>query len=161
MRDDRSTDPAALLLAALADELAERLAHRLAPQLVEIVEARGLELGPHERARSPQGDGPVTQGTDANGSRDGLWTAGRVAAHYDVEVRFVYQHADALGCVRLGGGARPRLRFDPKIVSERWARVGNALPETTSTRARSAPRRDARRRRGRASFELLDFDREP
>lgn len=64
-----------------------------------------------------------------------LWTARRVAGHYAVGVRFIYAHADDLGAIRLGAGPRPRLRFDPAVVRERWARV-NALPAETRTRRR-------------------------
>jgi hypothetical protein len=131
------------------------------PQLVELVEANGFELNSHEAAGSRQADGSAREGSEATRPEDGLWTAGRVAAHYDVAVRFVYQHADELGCIRLGGGARPRLRFDPDVVRERWPRVGGTLPESALTRRGSTPRSEARARRGRPSFELLDFDREP
>jgi hypothetical protein len=159
MRDERSTDPAALL-GALADEIADRLANRLVPQIVEIVEANGFELISHERAGSRRADGSAKEGTEATRPEDGLWTVGRVAAHYDVSARFVYQHADELGCVRLGGGARPRLRFDPDVVRERWPGVGDTLPQPAPTRRRSSPPSKAQRRRGRSSFELLDFDRD-
>jgi hypothetical protein len=50
-----------------------------------------------------------------------LWTVG---------VRFIYANADDLGA-----GPRPRLRFDPAVVRERWASV-NALPPETRTRRR-------------------------
>ena len=160
MRDEQSTDPADLLLGALADEIADRLANRLAPHLVEIVEANGFQVISQERTLSRQPSGSVKEGAKGAVPDDGLWTARRVAAHYDVAVRFVYQHADELGCVRLGGGARPRLRFDPDVVRERWPRVGET-PESASIARRSSPRTKGRRQRGRTSFELLDFDREP
>jgi hypothetical protein len=77
-----------------------------------------------------------------------------VAEHYAVGVRFIYAHADDLGPIRLGAGPRPRLRFDPAVVRERWTSVG-------------ALARDARTRRRRPtttlhvvpSEELLQFDR--
>jgi TraM recognition site of TraD and TraG len=96
-------------------------------------------------------------------SDDGeMWTTRRVAAHYGVAVGFIYQHADELGCVRLGGTARPRLRFDPAVVGERWPSVGGGAPELLPTRRRTTSSTSAARRRGaRASHELLDFDREP
>jgi hypothetical protein len=156
-RGDLHTDPAALFVSALADEIADRLATRLGPQLVEIVEANRSELISHERPRAAS----IGESSKAESPEDALWTAGRVAAHYDVAVRFIYQHADDLGCVRLGAGARPRLRFDPDVVRERWPRVGGALPELGPTRLRSTPRSEPSRRRRPASFELLDFDREP
>jgi hypothetical protein len=154
---DIHADPAALFVRALADEIADRLATRLGPQLVEIVEANGFELISHERPR----DASVGESSKAESPAEALWTAGRVAAHYDVAVRFIYQHADDLGCVRLGAGARPRLRFDPDVVRERWPRVGGALPEPGPTHRRSTPRSEPPRRGRRTSFELLDFDREP
>ena len=64
-----------------------------------------------------------------------LWTARRVATHYAVGVHFIYAHADELGAIRLGGGPRPRLRFDPAVVRERWASV-NALPPIARPRRR-------------------------
>jgi hypothetical protein len=64
-----------------------------------------------------------------------LSTARRVAAQYAVDVRFIYANADDLGAIRLGAGPRPRLRFDPAVVRERWASV-NALPPETRTRRR-------------------------
>ena len=134
------------LLGALADTIADRVAARLAPQLVDVVEAGAAGRTVPELAAA---------------SEDGLWSAGRVAAHYDVAVRFIYEHADQLGCVRIGSGRRPRLRFDPDVVRQRWSRVGAALPEPKPTRRRKSSRRNARTRSGRPSFELLDFDREP
>lgn len=156
-RGDIDGDPAALFVSALADEIADRLATRLGPQLVEIVEANGFELISHERPR----DASVGESSKAESPEEALWTAGRVAAHYDVAVRFIYQHADELGCIRLGGGVRPRLRFDPDVVDERWPRVGGALPEPGPTRRRSTTRSEPARSRRRLDFELLDFDREP
>jgi hypothetical protein len=105
---DRSGDP----ISALADQIADRLAIKLGSRLMESV------------GRPDQGP-------------QGLWTAREVAAHYDVGVGFVYQHADELGCIRLGGGRRPRLRFDPRVVRERWALVGDALPATAPTTRRA------------------------
>jgi hypothetical protein len=158
MSAGRSTDPVTLLLGALADEIADRLVQRLG---LSVGTATGRD--PYDLAAALRhGLSPVTS-PDPEPIRpdEGLWTASRVAAHYDVAVRFVYHHADELGCFRLGGGARPRLRFDPDVVAERWPRVGGALPEPGPTRRRSTTRSEPLRRRGRRpSFELLDFDRE-
>ncbi|MGZ4331011.1 MAG: hypothetical protein ACXVXL_23770 [Solirubrobacteraceae bacterium] len=110
---DQAEDP----IAALADQIADRLAIRLGPQLTGLVAS-----------------------TDPAPARE-LWSARRVAAHYGVGVSFVYQHADELGCVRLGGGRCPRLRFDPVTVQARWAQVGGALPGERPQRRRSQPRR--------------------
>jgi len=160
-RADFHVDPAALFVSALADEIADRLATRLGPHLAELVEAGAL-AGP--TGGRPDTGRPSQQATSAEtvaAYDDGLWSAGRVAEHYDVAIRFVYQHADELGCVRLGGGVRPRLRFDPNTVRERWPQVGGSLPETAPARRRAASTRASRKRPGRPRFELLDFDREP
>lgn len=91
-------------------------------------------------------------------SPPGLWTAHQVAAHYDVGVRFVYQHADELGAIRLGGGRRPRLRFDPRVVRERWAIVGDALPATAKTKRRTRRDGSGQRSSARRTYELIEYD---
>ena len=80
-----------------------------------------------------------------------LWTARRVAAHYAIGVRFIYANADELGAIRLGAGERPRLRFDPAVVRERWASV-NALPAQTRTRRRPTELRAV------PTVELLEYE---
>jgi hypothetical protein len=129
---DQAEDP----IAALADQIADHLARRLGPQLTRLVAA-----------------------TDSSPSPE-LSSARRVASHYDVGVSFVYQHADELGCIRLGGGTCARLRFDPETVQARWAQVGGALPAERPQRRRSKPRQR------RATYQqdediLLEFDRGP
>lgn len=84
-----------------------------------------------------------------------LWTARRVATHYAVGVHFIYAHADELGAIRLGAGPRPRLRFDPAVVRERWASV-NALPPV----GRPRRRRPATKLHAVPAVELLEFDRD-
>jgi hypothetical protein len=54
---------------------------------------------------------------DQPGAR-GMLTARQVAARFNVERGWVYEHADELGVVRLGRGPRPRLRFDPAVVAQ-------------------------------------------
>jgi len=125
-------------VAALAALIADHLADRLAPRIAEL-----LAMGTADASNDDPSD---------------LWSARRVAAHYDVGVSFVYQHADELGCVRLGGGARPRLRFDPDVVRARWHRVGEMPSITAPTRRRSSRRPAGSRRR--RNYELLDYDRE-
>lgn len=126
---------AADAIQALADRIADRLAVRLDARLDALW-------------RSANADRP-----------DALWTAQRVASHYGVRVDFVYRHADELGCVRMGGGPCPRLRFDPDAVHERWPSVGGAPPAESPKRRR----RSARRTKPSATdtHDLLDFDREP
>ena len=63
---------------------------------------------------------------------DGMLTAAQVAARFNVDRSWVYTHAEELGVVRLGDGPRPRLRFDPAIVSQRFiatrGRASSARP---------------------------------
>jgi hypothetical protein len=160
MRDDASRDPAILLMSALADQIADRLASRLAPQLAEIVGAGALDTG-SESGEAPKSAPATPSGAAQAPDNRELWTAQRVAAHYDVAVGFIYQHADELGCIRLGGSVRARLRFDPAVLRERWPRVGSGAPEVVPTRRRTMSPAASRRRGTRASHELLDFDREP
>jgi hypothetical protein len=54
-----------------------------------------------------------------SGLEGGLLTASDVAAAYNVARGWVYAHADELGAIRLGDGPRPRLRFDPAVVTQR------------------------------------------
>jgi hypothetical protein len=129
---DRPEDP----IAALADQIAERVAVRLGSRLTRL--AASTEPGPVRE----------------------LWSARRVAAYYSVSLSFVYQHADELGCVRLGGGSCARLRFDPVILQARWAQVGGALPAERAQRRRPRPRRPLATRQAEEDL-LLEFEREP
>jgi hypothetical protein len=47
-----------------------------------------------------------------------LLTVEQVAKHLAVSSDWVYRHADDLGAVRLGGGAKPRLRFYASTVAD-------------------------------------------
>jgi hypothetical protein len=69
-----------------------------------------------------------------------LVDAGRVARELGVERDWVYDHAKALGAIRLGG-PRGRLRFDLQVVKER---LGGSEPSSWR-----APRRPARRAKSR------------
>jgi hypothetical protein len=137
-------DQAQLLMAALVDELADRLASRLVPKIADLV--------------STAAPSPPAQPQSAGA---GLWTTRRVAEHYGVAVGFIYQHADELGCIRLGGSSRPRLRFDPDVVRKRWPLVSARLPELAPTNRRPKSPARSRRRPSDASSELLEFGREP
>lgn len=46
-----------------------------------------------------------------------LLTAAQVARRFGVDRSWVYAHADELGAARLGGGSKPRLRFNPVQVA--------------------------------------------
>jgi hypothetical protein len=123
-------------IAALADQIADRVALRLAPQLSRLAS--------------------LTDGSPA----PEWWTARCVASHYGVGISFVYQHADELGCVRLGGGSCARLRFDPVAVQACWAQIGGALPAERPRRRRSRPRRAPSTHQHDEDL-LLEFEREP
>jgi hypothetical protein len=69
-----------------------------------------------------------------------LITAEEVARWWGISRRWVYDHADELGAHRLGGGRRPRLRFDPDEVAERLGEPG-AGDRTGGDERRSAPMR--------------------
>jgi hypothetical protein len=122
------------------DEIVDRLGEVIVERVVEALMA-----------------GPTR--TDLAPNAEGLWTTRQVAAHYGVTPSFVYQHADELGCIRLGGGTCPRLRFDPNVLRERWATVGQPASAPTERRTRAASRRSRSRRE--RNFELLEFDRDP
>jgi hypothetical protein len=51
-----------------------------------------------------------------------LLTVAEVSAWWGVHRGWVYEHAAELGAIRIGGGQRPMLRFDPKQVIHRLAR---------------------------------------
>jgi hypothetical protein len=149
-------------LTVLADRIADRIAERLARALGQLFEAEHVPGG----ATAPI----VTSPDDRNGEvalrRDGespsdLWTVRRVAAHYAVTESFVYQHAEELGCIRLGAGRCARLRFDPEIVRERWATIGTLPVLQPVPRPRRASRRRRSFARAEQTVELLDFDRNP
>jgi hypothetical protein len=69
------------------------------------------------------------------GPAGGLLTASEVAEAFHVTRGWVYAHADELGAIRLGDGPRPRLRFDPAVVTQRLQqRRGRVSAPPTSTR---------------------------
>ena len=99
-------------------------------------------------------------------SRAQLITAEEVARWWGVSRRWVYDHADELGAHRLGGGRRPRLRFDPDEVAERlgepgarseagadeWGSApmrGDCASDSLSVRSRAMVGRQAKKRPGR------------
>ena len=55
---------------------------------------------------------------DFSGMRESLLTAAEVAASFGVDRSWVYAHAGELGVVRIGHGPRPRLRFDPVVITQ-------------------------------------------
>jgi len=53
-----------------------------------------------------------------------LVDAAELAKRFGIEWSWVYSHAIELGAVKLGCGAKPRLRFDPQIAARVLRRVG-------------------------------------
>ncbi len=64
-----------------------------------------------------------------------LVSAAEIARRFGVSRAWVYENADRLGAVRLGRGARPRLRFDPQKVEKRL----DTAHQGTSPPPRRAP----------------------
>jgi hypothetical protein len=71
---------------------------------------------------------------------DRLLTAKEVAERFSVDRSWVYAHARELGVIRIGSGARPRLRFDPVVVAQHelprhtpsWAAQRSPTPTTAA-----------------------------
>jgi hypothetical protein len=64
-----------------------------------------------------------------------LLSAAEVSEWWGVERSWVYEHAGELGAIRLGKGRRPRLRFDPDLVTQRIAALaGERRPAPQSRR---------------------------
>jgi hypothetical protein len=76
---------------------------KLDPQTVEAIARRVIELL-HGKAAAA---GPE------------LVDAAELARRLGVERSWVYTHAIELGAIELGGGRRPRLRFDPNVAAMR------------------------------------------
>jgi len=53
-----------------------------------------------------------------------LVDASELAKRFGIERSWVYSHAIELGAVKLGNGAKPRLRFDPEGAARVLRRVG-------------------------------------
>lgn len=110
----------------------------------------------------------VVELLDARTSRNALIDARDTARRLGVARAWVYAHARELGGVRLGEGARARLRFDPAVIDARLARlnrvepavapapVDRADPPQPSARARPRTAADVRLIRGRASRARRD-----
>jgi hypothetical protein len=73
-----------------------------------------------------------------------LLTVEQLAEMLQVRREWVYEHADELGALRLGGGARGRLRFDAERVRERLdGRLGASPAAASRSRARARRPRQA------------------
>lgn len=82
------------------------------------------------------------------GEVDALLTVGDVAETLRVEPGWVYEHAGALGALRLGAGDRAPIRFEPRTLAARVRELNASLaaqpPERKPARA-SRPRRRERK----------------
>ena len=87
----------------------------IARRVVELLERRGLQ-------------------------RRELVDAAELARMFGIERSWVYSHAIELGAVKLGSGAKPRLRFDPEIAARVLQKVGEG--PAADPPARSGERAD-------------------
>ena len=107
------------------DELAMELTDTtmvLSPEDVEAVARRTVEL--------LNGAGPAT--FKLVGARE-------LADRLGVSVDYVYGHATQLGAIRLGGGQRPRIRFD--VETARRALEDSRGHSRSQSRTHGTPRR--------------------
>jgi hypothetical protein len=81
--------------------------HLTLDQLHQLAELIADKLEQRQSSSEPSSVEPLSKKEPAR-----LVDAGTLAALLGVSRRYVYEHADELGAVRLGGGAKPRLRFD-------------------------------------------------
>lgn len=91
----------------------------IARRVVELLERRGLQ-------------------------RRELVDAAELARRFGIERSWVYSHAIELGAVKLGNGAKPRLRFDPQIAARVLRKAGErsaADPPARSGERAGQPRR--------------------
>jgi hypothetical protein len=80
-----------------------------------------------------------------------LVDAAELARRFGIERSWVYTHAIELGAVKLGNGAKPRLRFDPEVAARVLRRV-DGKPVSGERRSVAA---DPRARGGRALPQAL------
>ena len=71
-----------------------------------------------------RGDAP-----ESSGRR--LVSAAEIAQRFGVSRQWVYENANRLGAVRLGGGDRPRLRFDLTLIEHQLTASGDHASPTS------------------------------
>jgi hypothetical protein len=84
-----------------------------------------------------------------------LLTAAELAEFLTVDVAYVYEHADELGCIRLGSGPRARLRFDREEALRRLSACQAGRKSDEPKSASQAASRPRRRRRSGSDVVLL------
>ena len=82
-----------------------------------------------------------------------LVDAAELARSLGIERSWVYTHAIELGAVKLGSGAKPRLRFDPQVAARVLQRVGDG--PAAAPPARSGERAGQPQRGGASEIRLL------
>lgn len=78
-----------------------------------------------------------------------LVDATTVADVLGVDRSYIYAHADELGAIRLGGGAKPRLRFDLETARQAFACYASKQSPGSNTSAGAESETSAARRRRR------------
>ena len=105
-------------MASAGIKLDAETVEKIARRVVELLERRGL------------------------GNRE-LVDAAELARRFGIERSWIYTHAIELGAVKLGSGAKPRLRFDPEVAERVLRRVGEvpaADPPARSGKRAGQPR---------------------
>lgn len=101
---------------------------KLGPETIEAIARRVVELLDQRGLRKRE-----------------LVDAAELARQFGIERSWVYTHAIELGAVKLGGGAKPRLRFDPEIAARVLRKVDEKPaadpPARSGKRAGQPPRR--------------------
>lgn len=118
-------------MASARIELDPQATEAIARKVVELLEKRGLQ------------------------KRD-LVDAAELARRFGIERSWVYSHAIELGAVKLGSGAKPRLRFDPQIAAKVLRKAGEG--SAADPPARSGERADQPQRGRGSEVPLLPFD---
>jgi len=96
---------------------------KLDPETVEMVARRVIELLGRTAPESVE-----------------LLDASEMARRLGVDRSWVYTHAIELGAIKLGGGRRPRLRFDPCLVAKRLRKTAGGQDTAGPKPRRQAPR---------------------
>ncbi len=127
---------------------ARRAAAELAPHVVEQIAQRVAQLL-HEHRHEQ----------DARPAPARLLDATQLARHLGVTRTWVYEHAQQLGAIRLGTGAKARLRFDLDTATAALKSLHEPTPGGTAIAdglaAGGAPRRGRPRRRPQPTAPLL------
>ena len=97
---------------------------KLSPQAIESIARRVIELLPRDVSVQVE-----------------LVDAAELAKRLGVDRSWVYTHAIELGAIRLGGGSRPRLRFDPQLAIARIRARAERSADQGPARRRAPSRR--------------------